>query len=52
MSESAIAETTAPPSPCTARATISSHWELETPQISDAAVNSAMPCRNSRRWPK
>ena len=52
MSESAIAETTAPPRPCTARAVMSSHCELAKPHTSDAAVKSAMPCRNRRRWPK
>ncbi len=52
ISEKATAETTAPPSPCTARAPSSRRCELERPQPSEARVKSAMPARNSRRWPK
>ena len=52
ISESATAETTAPPRPCTARAPTSSSCEVESPQASDASVKSAIPIRNSRRWPK
>ena len=51
ISERATAETTAPPSPCTARATISIACPVASPQASEASVNSAMPIRNSRRWP-
>ncbi len=51
MSDSAIDDTTAPPSPCTALAAISSPWEFETPQTTEANVKSAMPRRNKRRWP-
>ncbi len=51
MRESAIADTTAPPSPCTALATTSSPWEVDTPHASEASVKSTMPSRNSLRWP-
>ena len=37
ISESATAETTAPPRPCTARATISISCELASPQASEAS---------------
>ena len=50
-SESATAETTAPPRPCTARAAISMFCEVESPQASEASVKSAIPPRKSRRWP-
>ena len=52
ISENATAETTAPPRPCTARAPISSPFELDRPQASEASVNDAIPIRNSRRCPK
>ena len=42
-SDSATAETIAPPTPCTARAAMSSPCELASPQASDAAVKSEMP---------
>ncbi|MNT07314.1 hypothetical protein D3C72_1420140 [compost metagenome] len=51
MSESATADTTAPPRPCTARAATSRPCEVETPQASEASVNSTRPARNTRRWP-
>lgn len=51
MSDNATADTTAPPTPCTARAATSSPCVLANPQASDAMVNSVMPARNSRRWP-
>ena len=52
ISDSETAETTAPPSPCTARAPISIPCEPASPQQTDATVKSAIPIRNSRRWPK
>ena len=51
ISDSATAATTAPPSPCTARATTSTPCDSATPQASEAAVKSAMPATNRRRWP-
>ena len=51
-SESATAATSAPPSPCTARAATSCPCEVESPQASDAAVKSPIPIRNMRRCPK
>ena len=52
MSESATAETTAPPRPCTARAPISTSCEPARPQASEAVVKSTIPMTKSRRWPK
>ena len=52
ISESATAETIAPPSPCTARATTSASCEVASPQASEATVKSAIPIRNRRWWPK
>ena len=52
ISESATAETTAPPRPCTARAPTRKACELARPQASEAAVKSAIPIRKSRRCPK
>ena len=43
ISDSATAEATAPPRPCTARATIRSPCDVERPHASEAVVNSAMP---------
>jgi hypothetical protein len=51
-SESATAETTAPPSPWTARAAIRNSCDEATPHASEAAVKRPMPDRNMRRWPK
>ena len=51
ISESATAETIAPPTPCTARATTSISCVPARPQASDATVKSAIPIRNSRRCP-
>ena len=51
ISDSATADSTAPPRPCTARAPTSMACEVATPQVSDAAVNSVMPIRNRRRRP-
>ena len=48
-SESATAETTAPPRPCTARAPMSMFFEVESPQASEATVKSAIPPRKIRR---
>src|SRR5215211_261320 len=52
ISESATAETTAPPSPCTARAPTRNTCEPARPQPSEAGVKSVIPTRNSRRYPK
>jgi len=49
--ESATAETTAPPSPCTARAAMSGTCALASPQASEASVKRVIPSRNSRRCP-
>ena len=51
MSESATAETIAPPMPCTARAAIRSPCVSARPQPMDARVNSAIPARNILRCP-
>ena len=51
ISDSETAETIAPPSPCTARAPIRNPCEPARPQAIEAAVNSAIPIRNRRRWP-
>ena len=51
-SASAIAETMAPPTPCTARATISQASEFARPQASEASVKSVTPARKMRRQPK
>ena len=51
ISDSATAETTAPPSPWIARAAISSVCVLASPQASEARVKNTMPYRNIRRWP-
>ena len=51
ISESATAETTAAPSPCTALAAIRSSCEFERPQASEATVNSVVPIRKRRRCP-
>ncbi len=47
--DSATADATAPPKPCTVRAPISIPFDEARPQISDATVNRAMPPMNSRR---
>ena len=52
ISDSETAETIAPPNPCTARAATSIPSDVDSPQVSDAAVNSAIPAMNRRRWPK
>jgi hypothetical protein len=51
-SESATAETTAPPTPCTARAAMSIPWVVAMPQASEAAVKRPIPDRKSFRCPK
>src|SRR5262245_45042593 len=51
INDSATADTTAAPRPCTARAPTSMPWLVASPQVADAAVNSVMPSRNSRRCP-
>ncbi len=45
------AEFSAPPTPCTKRAAISTSWLGESAQTSEAAVKTAMPMRKIRRWP-
>src|SRR5512132_290839 len=52
ISERATAETTAPPTPCTARAEISIACEFAKPHTADATVNRATPAMNSLRCPK
>ena len=49
ISEKATADTTAPPTPCTARAPSSRRCELDRPHASEASVKSVMPNRNIRR---
>ncbi len=51
ISDSDTADTTAPPSPCTARAAISIVCDGASPHASDASVNTTRPARNMRRWP-
>ncbi len=51
ISESATAETTAPPSPCTARAATSMPWLVASPHVIEASVKSVTPPRNMRRCP-
>ena len=51
ISESATAETTAPPTPWSARAPTSTCCEPASPHASDEAVKSAIPPRKSRRCP-
>ena len=52
ISDSATAETTAPPTPWTALAATRTPCEFASPQPTEARVKSAIPIRNSRRWPK
>src|SRR5256885_1443781 len=49
--ESAAGVMIAPPSPCTARATISIPSDCARPQTSEAIVKSATPTMNTRRLP-
>src|SRR5579862_4101092 len=51
VSERPTADTTAPPSPCTARAPINKPCDVDSPHASDASVKSEMPPRNRRRLP-
>ena len=51
ISDSATAETIAPPTPCTARAITSISWVVASPQRVEATVKSPIPITNSRRWP-
>ncbi len=51
ISESATAETTAPPTPWTARAATSRPWLVASPHESDASVKSTSPARKRRRCP-
>ena len=51
MSDSATADTTAPPTPCTARAAINSAWVLASPHASEAKVKATMPAKNTLRCP-
>ena len=50
-SDSATALTTAPPRPCTARATTRAAGEPASPHTTEAPVKQAMPVTNIRRWP-
>ena len=52
ISESATAETTAPPSPCTARAPTSIPWLVERPQTIEAAVKSVIPSEEQPALPE
>ena len=52
ISERATADTTAPPSPWTARDATNISCEVDSPQARDASVKRLMPIRNSRRGPK
>src|SRR5215208_7988105 len=45
------AEVSAPPTPCTNRAPISTPWLWESAQNSEAPVNTPRPIRKMRRWP-
>ena len=49
--ESAAGVMMAPPSPCTARATISIPSDEASPQTSEAIENNATPTMNTRRRP-
>ncbi|HTI34139.1 MAG TPA: hypothetical protein VL422_10720 [Miltoncostaea sp.] len=51
-SDSATAETSAPPRPWIARDPTSIPWVVERPHITDATVNATMPIRNILRCPK
>ena len=51
MSDSDTADTTAPPSPWTARAAISNPCEFASPHAAEASVNSVIPSKNSLRCP-
>jgi hypothetical protein len=51
ISDSATAETTAPPRPWIARAMTSTSCEPARPQASDDTVKSAMPLTKRRRCP-
>jgi hypothetical protein len=52
ISESATAETIAPPRPWIDRAAINHACEFASPHASDAPVNRAIPMMKSRRCPK
>src|SRR4051794_4186063 len=45
------AEVSAPPTPCTKRAAISTAWLSARAQANDAEVKTANPIRKTRRWP-
>ncbi len=51
ISASAVGATTAPPTPCTARAASSQAGEVASPPASEAAENSSSPATNIRRRP-
>jgi hypothetical protein len=51
MSDSAAGDTIAPPRPCNPRATSSMPSDCDTPQMSEALANSAIPAMNNRRRP-
>ena len=52
ISESATAETTAPPTPCTARATTASPASRASPHASEASVKSAIPMQEQPAVPE
>jgi hypothetical protein len=49
ISDRATTDTIAPPTPCTALATMRNSCEFARPQKRDATVKTAMPIRNKRR---
>ncbi len=51
MMASVAGATTAPPSPCTARATVSIPWLVDRPPASEAAAKSSSPATKTRRRP-
>ena len=51
ISESAAGATSAPPAPCTARATSKNAGEVANPPASEAAENSSSPAMNILRRP-
>ena len=52
ISDSATAETIAPPTPCTARAMTSISCDCASPHSVEATVKIPIPITNRRRWPK
>ena len=52
ISASEVANIIAPPTPCTARATLSISGESESPQTAEEQVNTTRPAVNTSRRPK